>query len=73
MTLDAGPGMSGPEPKRGDGHACTVGLRRYKLLSAEEIGPCAQEQTVRWEGPIFYASIKNLLPVFLRGWCPHLP
>lgn len=71
MALDAGLGMSGHEPRHGDGQAWQVGLRKYKFLSAEKMGNCAQEQTVRWEGPIFSASLENL-PVFLRGWCPYV-
>lgn len=73
MALDAGPGMSGHKPKHADGQAWQVGLRKYKLLSAEKMGTRAQELKVRWEGPIFSASVENLLPIFLRGWCPHVP
>lgn len=64
MTLDVGPGVSGNEPKGGDGQAWQAGLKKYKLLTAERMGTCAQEQAVRWEGPIFSPSVENLLPLF---------
>lgn len=70
MALDAGPGMSGHEPKHADGQAWQVGLRKYKLLSEEKMGTCAQELKVRWGGSYFLCLSGESPSHFLEGVMP---